>query len=69
MTAYIADMDPEPIRMVGNAAALFSPEEELPNTFEFDLSTASTGCTWKKVSGETVVELEDGMSVCLFVHT
>lgn len=61
MTAYLANMDPEPIKMVGNVAAFFTPEESLPDTFKFNLSTASPGCTWKKVSGETIIELEDGM--------
>lgn len=68
LTAYMASLDPEPIRMVGGVGTYFRPDETLPQSFTFNISTArvaratdSTGCTWSVVTGEELVEDDDGM--------
>ncbi|XP_067936862.1 uncharacterized protein [Watersipora subatra] len=59
VTAYLASLDPEPIRMTGGQGIFGN---DAPNRLKFYVSTASAGCSWKKVESEEMIQDADGGS-------
>ena len=57
---FKASMDPEPLKLKGRNS-LFG-ETGYPESITFNLTTASQGCVWKKVSTEDVQLANDGKS-------
>ena len=64
---FKASMDPEPLKLKGRNS-LFG-ETGYPESITFNLTTASQGCVWKKVSTEDVQLPNDGKSQSDFISS